>query len=373
MTRKDKLICRQPKSPQTTGMVLTILLIVMIPLETTSSEVINVSSAQNQNMGCTIFSISIGDTVFFGSNEDGTLPFEQMFISFVPPQKVPTDFISPGQGGSINIYGQVFVGFIYNDIHYVEGGMNDQGLCFDVTHVPMESVESPADGKPWNHPLGSSWNVLWVCSTVDDVVEWYQTHDLLENWNAQCHYCDAKGDAAVVTPSDGNLHFVDAGEDNYLITTDFNRVNVSSHLYEYPCWRYDTASEMLEKIEDGEDLTVEACRDILDATELEGGFFKRLRTQYSTIYDPVNTEIYLYFRNDFETVVMFDLEEEYAKIDPTMADESLQYLLANRTYLMQEFFPKEDRGICGSFVMIFLYLLMGSVNVFVRRSEKEKH
>lgn len=349
-----------------TAIVLISLLILMIPPEISNNEVITVSVPQNQKMGCTIFSISIGDTVFFGSNEDGTLPYEQMFISFVPPQKVPKNFISPDQGGYIDIYGHVVVGFIYNDIHYVEGGMNDQGLCFDVTHVPMESVESPADGKPWNHPLGSSWNLLWVCSTVDDVIEWYQTHDLLENWNAQNHYCDARGDAVVVVPSNGNLHFVDAGEDNYLITTNFNRANVNSHLYDYPCWRYDTASSMLGKIEHEENLTVETCRDILDATEFERGIFEKFCTLYSTIYDPVNTEIYLYFRNDFETAVMFDLEEEYAKADPASTNDTLQYRLAHETYLMQEFFPEDD-GICGTLILILLFLLMGFANLFIRK------
>jgi len=355
-------MCRIPplKSIKTTAIVLTFLLL-MIPIETSNNEVINVSVAQNQSVGCTIFNISIGDTVFFGSNEDGTLPYEQMFISFVPPQKVPKNFISPDQGGHIDIYGQVFVGFIYNDIHYVEGGMNDKGLCFDVTHVPMESVEGPADGKVWNHPLGSSWNLLWVCSTVDDVIEWYQTHELLENWNAQNHFCDAKGDAVVVAPSNGKLHFVDMGEDDYLITTNFNRANVSSYLYDYPCWRYDTASEMLEKIKDEENLTVETCRDILDATEFERGIFKKFCTLYSTIYDPVNTEIYLYFRNDFETAVMFDLEEEYAKVDLASTDNSLQFLLAHKTYLMQDFFPVRNHENYGVLVIILGLLGFGII------------
>lgn len=349
---RNKLMCRASllKSIQTTAVVLTFLL--LIPIKPSNSEIINVSVAQNQTAGCTIFSISIGDTVFFGNNEDGTLPFDKMFISFVPPQKVPKNFITPDQRGYIDIYGQVFVGFIYNDVHYVEGGMNDQGLCFDVTHIPMELVEGSADAEPWNHPLGSSWNVLWVCSTVEEVTEWYETHDLLENWNAQYQYCDAKGDAVVVTPSNGNLHFVDMGEDTYLITTNFNRVNVTSHLYDYPCWRYDTAYEMLEKIEDEENLTAETCRDILEATAFEGGIFNNLCTLYSTIYDPVNTEIYLYFRNDFETAVIFDLEEEYAKVDPTSTDYPLQYLLANRTYLMQEFFPVKDDEMYGALVII---------------------
>ncbi len=373
MTRKN-LMCRiSPlKSIRTTAVVLTFLLVLMIPIETCNNEVINLSVAQNQEVGCTIFSISIGDTVYFGNNEDGTLPFEQMFISFVPPQKVPKSFIAPDQEGYIDIYGSVFVGFIYNDVHYVEGGMNDQGLCFDVTHIPMESVKGPADGKAWNHPLGSSWNLLWVCSTVEDIIEWYQTHDLLGNWNAQNQYCDAKGDAVVVTPFNGELHFVGTGKDFYLITTNFNRVNVKSHLYDYPCWRYDTASEMLEKIKDEENLTVETCRDILDATEIERGLFKDFCTLYSTIYDPVNTEIYLYFRNDFETAVMFDLEEEYAKVDPTGADYSLQYLLAHKTYLMQEFFPEED-VMNGDLVIILGLFGFGVIGLilFLRKHSRK--
>ena len=345
--------------------ILICSLILIIPHMPSNSEVSNVAVAENQNVGCTIFSISIGDTVFFGSNEDGTLPFEQMFISFVPPQKVPKNFITPGETGYVDIYGQVYVGFVYNDIHYVEGGMNDQGLCFDVTHIPMESVEGSADAKPWNHPLGCSWNVLWVCSTVEDIIEWYQIHDQLENWNAQVQYCDVRGNAVVVAPFNGKLHFIEMGEDDYLITTNFNRANVSSHLYDYPCWRYDTASEMLEQIEAEESLTVKACREILDATEFERSIFDDFCTLYSTIYDPVTTEIYLYFRNDFEIVVTFDLEEECAKADPASANACLQYLLVNKTYFMQEFFSEGDDGMNGLFVIILGLLSFGIVALVV--------
>ena len=353
------------------AIVLTLLFILMILIETTNSEVSNVSFAQDQDVGCTIFSISIGDTVFFGNNEDGTLPFEQMFISFVPPQEVPKYLNTPDQRGYTDVHGQVLVGFIYNDFHYVEGGMNDQGLCFDVTHIPMESVEGPEDAETWDPPMGASWDLLWVCSTVGDVIEWYQTHDVPDgadwNWNAQVHYCDANGDAVVVVPSNGKLHFVGMGEDNYLITTNFNHVNVSSHLYDYPCWRYDTASEMLERVGDEENLTVETCRDILDATEFERDIFNDFCTLYSTIYDPVNTEVYLYFRNDFETAVLFDIEEEYAKVDPTNATHSLQYLAVDKTHLMQEFFPEVDHGMYSVLVIICLFLLIGFTYILVKK------
>jgi hypothetical protein len=131
---------------------------------------------------------------------------------------------------------------------------------------------------------------------------------------------------------------------------------------------------MLEEIENEGNLTVETCRDILDATEFEGGIFNNLRTLYSTIYNPVTTEIYLYFRNDFETAVAFDLEEEYAKVDPGETDGSLQYLLAHKTYLMQEFFPEKDDEIYGPLVIILGLLGFGiGALILILRKTRTHH
>jgi hypothetical protein len=45
-------------------------------------------------------------------------------------------------------------------------------------------------------------------------------------------------------------------------------------------------------------------------------------------------------------VITFDLEEEYNKVDPNSTNYSLQYLLADESYLMKNFFPESiDTGM----------------------------
>ena len=295
---------------------------------------------------CTIFTATMGDTVLFGNNEDYRLPPDSSFISFVPPQEITKTIDLPILNTTISVYGQVLVGSIIDGLFYVQGGMNDQGLCYDANSIPPEDLDQQ-EGGLWR-PLSGCWDLLWICSTVDEVVDWYQSYRLPAemSWTGQFHYADATGDAVIVTATGGEITFVEKGDENYLVSTNFNRANVSSHYFDYPCWRYDTACDMLDEIDSEEDLTVDACSDVLDVVHFETDLFNDIQTLYSTIYDLVNTKVHLYFLHDFENVVTFDLEEEYAKVDPNSTNYSLQYLLADESYLMKDFFPESsDTGM----------------------------
>jgi len=126
-------------------------------------------------------------------------------------------------------------------------------------------------------------------------------------------------------------------DESYLISTNFNLADPSSHFFDYPCERYDTASVMLNEIEDG-GLTVDLCRDVLDATHFEKTLFSDIQTLYSTIYDPIEKKIHLYYLHDFENVVTFDLEDEYTKSDTSNPSYYIKNSIADRTYLMFELF-----------------------------------
>jgi hypothetical protein len=76
---------------------------------------------------------------------------------------------------------------------------------------------------------------------------------------------------------------------------------------ERDCWRYQTATEMLEG---SPDLSVEYIRDVMAAAHQSG---PGSRTLYTNVYDLANRLVYLYHFHDYEQVVVIDLEEELAK------------------------------------------------------------
>lgn len=252
-------------------------------------------SADNPT-SCSIFTVSIGDIVFFGSNEDYSLTGTYMWT--VPPQELDTP------SGTIDIHGVVAFGYKYNDDPadgYAQGGMNDQGLCADGNALPLLNLNPhPERESTFTYPLDQ---ILMECSNVDEVIEWFQSHNLGTQWSNQLHFADASGDAVVVSVGeDGEFVFSLKGSLRYIISTNFNLAN--TNVGQYPCQRYDTATSMLEAITSEQDLTVEAVRGILDTIHEEGEY----GTKYSNIFDPVNKEIYVYQNHHFDRTVKLNLE-----------------------------------------------------------------
>ncbi len=360
--------------------IFIFLIIIILILFTTGRDIQELYQNQDQeSLFCTIFSIALGNTVMFGSNEDYRHSPSTSFISFVPPQVVPNTINLPIPNETVEVFGQVLVGSVVNGLFYVMGGMNDQGLCYDANSIPREYLNEQ-DGDLWS-PLSGCWDLLWVCSNVSEVIEWYQSHSLPStiNWNCQFHYADATGDAVIITASNDEVQFVGKGNDSYLVSTNFNRADVSSHYFDYPCWRYNTAVEMLGDITSEENLTVTTCSGILDEVHLEQSLFSDIKTLYSTVYDCVNTKIHLYYLYDFNNDVTFDLEEEYSKIDLNSTNYSLQYKLVDKTYIIQNFFPSRSSGELPYVEDIIILVLIISASSLVilfnfwrRRKKKSK-
>jgi len=214
--------------------------------------------------------------------------------------------------GNITIYGCVGFGFKYNNDPadgYVQGGMNDQSLCVDANGLPWFPLSPhPERESPWAYAITQT---LSECANVSEVIDWYLTHNLGTIWEGQLHYADASGDAVVVgVGTDYEINFTRKLSSHYLVSTNFNLANPSNGWY--PCERYTTATTMLENITAEMDLTVDACRDILDAVHQEGVY----ATKYSNIFDPINLEIHLYHNRNYDKKVSLDLVEELGKVHP---------------------------------------------------------
>ncbi|MFX1411594.1 MAG: hypothetical protein ACFFA6_14675 [Promethearchaeota archaeon] len=254
---------------------------------------------------CTIFTVAIGDKVFFGNNEDFFL--SGMYIWFIPSQEIEIP------NGSLQIHGTIFFGFDNNGYHpadgRVQGGMNDQGLCFDVNglHDIIILNQHPEREPIYTWAYGSEFlQVMWECSTVNDTIDWFESHHPYTFIMWQIHFADATGDAVVISAGeDGELAYTRKGNSTHLISTNFNLANYSNEIYE--CDRYSTAKFYLEALDSEESLTVDYCRDILEAVSVS-------QTSYSNIFDAVQHDIYVYYKHKYDRVMKLNLDEELANI-----------------------------------------------------------
>ena len=68
-------------------------------------------------------------------------------------------------------------------------------------------------------------------------------YDLGDIFGGQSHFCDADGNAVVVSVnSTGNFTYSTIGAENFLISTNFNVAWPDNHYDPYPCPRYETAN-----------------------------------------------------------------------------------------------------------------------------------
>jgi hypothetical protein len=229
---------------------------------------------------CSIFSVSIGNTTYFGNNEDFLL--DGTYLWLVPRQNynISNEIVS--------LPGVMLLGFDHND-HVVDGkfqgGMNEYGLCWDSNGLPAVDMYWNTSGKElwyFNYSIWVWMQPLLECKNISDVITWFSTYDLGDVIGGQEHYCDADGNAVVVSVnSTGNFTFTTMGENHYLVSTNFNIAWPDNHHDPYPCPRYVTVTSMLEDITTEEELTPEACQEILEAVATS-------QTSYSNVFDPVH-------------------------------------------------------------------------------------
>jgi hypothetical protein len=243
---------------------------------------------------CTIFTASYGEKILFGNNEDYNNPKTYYWV----------------EPRSERNYGVVYFGF---ENFSLQGGINEKGLCFDANALPEARLnphpELPAPPTEWVVKT-----IMKKATTVDEAMD-IAGHYQRKNWGIPLKYqiilADAKGGAVVISAgSDGELAFTGKKQgERYLVSTNFNRAN-PENAYSYPCWRYDKAVEMLEKIEDENELTVDYFKSILDAVHSESA---SNNTLYSNIFDLRHGIIYLYHWHQYDEVVMLNVSEQLAR------------------------------------------------------------
>jgi len=259
--------------------VVVVLSLVLLPVLGPSP------SGQVAADSCTVFAVSKDDAVFLGSNEDYEVHDSYWWTE-------------PGVDGN---YGIVYVGL--DDLR-PRGGINEAGLCYDATGLPDALLNRHFDKRRLkvHFPVVALRN----CATVEETIALAQTYDWGRHMRYQVVFADATGDAVIVSPGiDGELAFTRKGEDEtYVVATNFNRANIYHGAY--PCERYNTATLMLDAVEANGVLSPELCGAILKHVSQTD---PRAYTLYSSVYDTVGKQIYLYYMRQYDEVAVLDVAE----------------------------------------------------------------
>ncbi len=212
---------------------------------------------------CIIFTAGNGDSVLVGNHEDWMYAYTtHMTVT------------APGESG----YGRV----CFYISSYVQGGMNEFGLCYDSASCP--SSETPYfEGAP---QLGMDFGeqVLAKCKTVEEAVKMLKQNNIPKNFSEHMLFTDSTGASCVIEWVEGELRIIEKEKD-YQLVTNFWLSN--PELGWYPCSRFDTATEKLSTLGP----SIKNFASILEATSQdwgEGG------TLYSTIYDLKKKEVYIF-------------------------------------------------------------------------------
>ncbi|UCF83518.1 MAG: hypothetical protein JSV50_20505 [Desulfobacteraceae bacterium] len=204
--------------------------------------------------GCTVFTISKGEQVFFGGNDDYINPDSYYWID-------------PGDAQN---YEAIWIGQPDN----VQQGVNEQGLASDANGLPRVDVNPqteriPVSGSYTSYPI----HILHECTNVEEVITWVNTHQWHSYMHDQMQFADATGDAVIISAeTDGEVVFTRKPPgDGFLVSTNFNIANPANG-FSYPCWRYDRAQELLgQLVNHGGKLTAQDAATVLDAVHQQGG------------------------------------------------------------------------------------------------------
>jgi len=231
---------------------------------------------------CTIVMTAREGLILAGNNEDRNHP--ETKVTFIPATE--------------KYHGRIVFGF---DDSPIQGGMNDQGLFMDGNRVSPTNWQ-PEPGKP-NFGGSVILFLLGTCATCDDVMNFFENHNVPGLEQARFPIADRTGASMIVEYGQGKTQFI-TSDTWYLISTNFIMSDIKND--NYPCWRYITADKILS---DADELNLALIRKVLKETSQEGGSL----TVYSNIYDLKNGIIYLYNLRDFDEAVVIELAEELEK------------------------------------------------------------
>lgn len=254
-------------------------------------------------------------------------------------------------------YGAAFTGSRYDGANGFapQSGMNMHGLVFSrlASRAPKDRSGYRAHGKqPVVNPTLYLKTILHTCSSIDDVEEFINRYDQSYFLDDVFIYIDSSGEYLVVEP----YRLIRGHDKNYVLsnfcpsaTTDaqamkLDRYRRGKYFLQQPA---DTSLAFLTRLSD----TMHVCRSkIGDGTLL------------TSIWDPQERSVCLYFYHDYRYPVKFNLATELAKGDHQLVlpelfppNREFQRLAAYQT-------PMNNRYITIFLVFSALFFCLSAVS-----------
>ncbi len=207
---------------------------------------------------------------------------------------------------SIDQYAAFEVAFEYNGNYVPISGMNEDGLFMAVQMLYPEKVDSAAGGRTDLQ--------TFAASVVSRFYSMEQVHAALCNQllanryvSLHCMLADKSGSAAVLEPGT-EQNRVTQNPGDYLVMTNFSNADAynpdTQRMEGVDCERYIAADAYIEQNKDSFDIE-DGLETLKRTIQTEGGY----PTQTSMVYDPVNGEIYIAVRGDFERIWKISLAQ----------------------------------------------------------------
>jgi hypothetical protein len=274
-------------------LLLVNLLMLIALLGTCAQQNYSDESSYNKTFhsGCSIITISKGDSVFFGGNDDYINPDSYYWV----------------EPGDSTKYGVIWIGTPDNP----QQGVNEKGLAYDANGLPRFELKPhperiPVKGEFYHHFV---MQIMHECSRVEEVIRWANLHQHYPYMHDQLHFADPTGDAVIISAGkDGEMVFTRKPHgDGFLVSTNFNVANPSNG-FNYPCWRYDKASELMRQLIAREGpVSSKDARDIMDAVHVSKGSSWTIETMLA---DLVHGDIYLYYFFQYDRPVVLNVKYE---------------------------------------------------------------
>lgn len=263
------------------------------------------------SFACTMFNITKDGHTWFANSEDWDRP--QVNVWFTP--------------ASEGNYGAMFIGF---EDFWEQGGMNDQGLCFD-WFAGGKTNYKPLPGLK-NIDYATSRDVLKTCATVEEAIQYYHEVNEPGFGFATTMLTDKSGDSAIIGWN-----------------SEKNELEIIRKKGNYQIQGYGMFDENKVK-EISTNPTISNMYSVIIG-------MRQMGTAYQNIFDLQNGDFYItYF--EFVTLKKFNLNEELAK--------------GAHNYELSDFFiKKHNKSVLIAYAAAAVILTI-IIHLWMNKSEKRR-
>ncbi|MEZ4740299.1 MAG: hypothetical protein R2818_13305 [Flavobacteriales bacterium] len=289
-----------------------------------------------QAMACTAFVQHAGGRTFVGNNEDSWCIEGR--VRFVPGAE--------GRYGAV--YFSTRTGHPFRE-WADQIGMNESGLVFDGLAIQPKEVAALPGKKHSDFTLLMPL-LMEHCANISEAVIFLADHDLGFLHQSMIFLADAQGNHAVLQNDT-----VIVGHDPYLALGNW-RMACNTDMDAVPIPRLQQGRTLLAE---GVAPTVPGALSVLQGMRSCREFLGN-GTFFSTLFEPDQGRVRLYFYHDFEHPVVFDLQEELAKGEHVLDIPSLFPPNAEFEVLKAYRTPFHQRWLFWSlFVLVIAAILFG--------------